>query len=193
MGPLPLSELGASSFAQFITLPIPYLKTILSYIIPLASVLTLFAGACGLINANSIMIHSMAQEKLFVGWPFLSQMSGINRPWAAIVAQGIVGFFLATLVTNIQVIGNLCNMGVFMSFILPLLSLLRIQTRTGRSGNKIVTVLGIIAAAGLSLYSVRGLMELSSSWYDRFLYISPMIAALILGAMVFQRKASFKV
>ncbi|MBA2307624.1 APC family permease, partial [Candidatus Dependentiae bacterium] len=184
MGPQQLNQLGASSFAQFITLPIPYLKEVLTFLIPLASVLTLFAGACGLINANSIMINSMAREKLFLGWPFLAQLSQRHRPWVAVILQGFAGFLLALFLPSIQVMGNLCNMGVFMSFILPLFSLLRIQTRTGKTGKKVITVLGIIAAIGLSVYSVMGLMQISPSWYDRLLYVTPMLVGLLIGAVI---------
>lgn len=188
MGAQSLHELGAPSFAQFISLPVPYLKALLSFLIPIASVLTLFAGACGLINANSIMINAMAREKLFVGWPLLVKMTAENRPWIAIAAQGVVGFLLATFLPYIEVMGNLCNMGVFLSFILPLVSLLTIQTRTGRSGNKIITVLGLISAVGLTLYSARGLMNLSPLWSDRLLYLSPMIVALLIGAVISRRE-----
>lgn len=83
--------------------------------------------------------------------------------------------------------GNLCNMGVFLPFILPLVSLLSIQTRTGKSGNKIITVLGIIAAVGLSLYSRMGLMHLSPVWSDRLLYLSPMLVALLFGPLIAQK------
>lgn len=188
MGPQNLHDFGAPAFAQFITLPLPYLKSFLNLIIPLASVLTLFAGACGLINANSIMINSMAREKLFVGWPFLAQLSAENRPWAAVMVQGLVGFLLATCLPYIEVMGNLCNMGVFMSFILPIVSLLRIQTRTGKSGNKLVTILGLVAAIGLTAYSFMGLMHLSPVWYDRMLYLSPMIAVILIGAIINRQK-----
>ena len=48
-----------------LTLPIPYLKNLLKLLIPIASAITLFAAANGLMNANAVMMHSMAEERLF--------------------------------------------------------------------------------------------------------------------------------
>ncbi|MBA3752197.1 APC family permease [Candidatus Dependentiae bacterium] len=188
MGPQALHEFGAPSFAQFLNVPIPYLKSVLSYIIPLASVATLFAGACGLLNANSIMLNSMAHEKLFVIWPVLAQVSSLNRPWAALFIQGFVGFLIGTLLPNIEVVGNLCNMGVFLSFILPLCSLFAIQTRTGKQGNRLLTIFGLISAASLSIYSIFRLMSISPLWSDRLFYLSPFIGLLVIGALIFRNR-----
>ncbi len=193
MGSQALHEYGAPSFARFISLPIPYLKTVLSSLIPLASVITLFAGACGFLNANSIMLNGMAQEGLFVGSPFLAKLSESGRPWAATFVQGFIGFVLATLLPNIQALGNLCNMGVFLSFILPFVSLLTIQTKTGKRGNKYVTMLALVSVILLSFYSFFGLMKISSSFYDRLFFISPMIIFVFIGFVVGHKKPLKKV
>ena len=83
-------------------LPIPYLKTILKLLIPLASALTLFAAATGLLNANAVMLHSMAEERLFVGWPLLAKMTSWYRPWVTIISQGVLAFLIATLLPSFQ-------------------------------------------------------------------------------------------
>ena len=70
MGADNLACLGAPAFAKFITLPIPYIVPILSLLIPLAAATTLFAGANGMISANALIAHAMAEEKLFKGWSF---------------------------------------------------------------------------------------------------------------------------
>src|SRR5207244_13570349 len=64
MGAQNLSEIGAASFAQFITLPIPFIISFLKILIPVAVVITLFAGLTGVINANVLLMQAMAEEKL---------------------------------------------------------------------------------------------------------------------------------
>ena len=87
MGADGLAKAGAPAFADFITLPIPYLKTLLKLLIPAASAITLFAAANGLLNANAVMLHSMAEYKLFHGWQSLIKMTSWYRPWVTILLQ----------------------------------------------------------------------------------------------------------
>ncbi len=186
MGAKGLSEFGAPAFADFISLPIPYLKSILKLLIPLASGITLFAAANGLMNANSVMIHAMAEERLFRFSPFLASMTSWYRPWVTILLQGIVVFLIATLLPSISVIGNLCNVGVFLSFLLPLVSLIALQQRSGKTSKIPLTIIGLIAAIGLTLYSIY---IMADTMQERLLYALPLIGLLVVGALIMRKEA----
>ncbi len=185
MGAQALAEHGAPMYAQYITLPIPYIKEFLNIIIPAASACILFAGANGVLNANAIMIHSMAEEKLFHGWPWLIKMTSEYRPWVAIVLQGLIGWLVATLLPHIEVVSGLCNTAIVLSFILPFYSLLMVQRRTGKFGSKALTVLALIIAGGISVYSIY---VLASTVTLRLLYLLPLFALLAVGALLYRRE-----
>lgn len=189
MGSADLSRYGAAAFADFITLPIPYIKTILKFLIPLASAITLFGAAAGLLNANAVMLHAMAEERLIFGWPLLSQMTSWYRPWVTICLQGVIVFLLVSLFPNINIIGNLCNVGVILSFILPLVSLITLQRRMGNAHKIPLTVIAIIVAVGLSIYSIYALADTTS---ERLMNLLPLVAFMILGALLMQKDSTLK-
>lgn len=185
MGAPALAQYGAPMYAEYITLPIPYLKAFLSVIIPVASACILFAGAIGVLNANAIMMHAMAEEKLFHGWPLFIKMTSWYRPWATILFQGIIAWTVATLLPIIVVVGNLCNMTIASSFILPFISLLMVQKRTGRHGSSHLTILALVIAVLLSAYSIYVLAPTMTS---RLMYLLPLLALLGVGAALYRRE-----
>lgn len=186
MGAPALAQHGAPLYAEYITLPIPYLKALLSIIIPAASAFILFAGALGVLNANAIMMHAMAEEKLFHGWQTLIKMTPSYRPWVTIVLQGLIGWTVATLLPHIEVVGGLCNTAIVLSFILPFLSLLMVQRRTGKFGSIWLTIAALIIAVVISLYSIY---VLAPTVTQRLLYALPMLALLAVGAALNRREA----
>lgn len=181
MGISNLIEYGTQSFARFINLPIPYLKELLMWLIPVASILTVFAGAIGMINGNAILIHSIAQDKLFAFWPTFAQLSAAHRPWAAVILQGILVFLIATLVPNITIVGGLCNLGIFLSFILPFVSLLVLQKRVKTSYKLMLTLLALAIIVGLVAYSWY---NLGSTIRERLLYSLILLIILTIGLIV---------
>ena len=185
MGAKGLQDFGAPAFADFLNLPIPYLKSLLKLLIPLASAITLFAAANGLLNANAVMVHSMAEERLFRFWPILTKMTSWYRPWVTIVLQGIIVFIIACLLPSIKIIGALCNIGVFLSFLLPLVSLIKLQQRTGKSGKIPLTILALIVAAALAFYSWYVSADTMS---ERLLYVLPLLGFLAVGALIARRE-----
>lgn len=186
MGAEQLSKLGAPAYAQFLTLPIPYLKAVLNLVIPAASALTIFATANGLLNANAVMMHTMAQERLFRFWPMLTMMTSQYRPWVTILAQGVVVFLLVLALPSIAVVGSLAILGVFLSFVLPFISLMKVQQKTGKSSKVPLTILALIIAIGLAIYAFY---TLGDSMALRAFWMIPMIAFLALGALMAHGRA----
>lgn len=181
MGINNLVEYGTQSFANFLHVPIPFLKEFLIWLIPLASILTVFAGAIGMINGNSILIHSIAQDKLFVFWSTLAKVNVVQRPWVAIVLQGILVFIIATLVPNITIAGGLCNLGIFLSFILPFVSLIILQKRIKTLYKLILSIVSLIVILGFAAYSWY---NLGSTLTERFIYSLILLIILIVGLIL---------
>ncbi len=181
MGAEALTKLGAPAYADFITLPIPYIKALLRIIIPIASALTIYATANGLLNANAVMLHSMAQEKLFHFWPTLAQVTSSHRPWVTIILQGLVAFCIVMALPNISVVGSLAILGVFLSFILPFISLIKVQQRTGKTGKVPLTVLALIISIGLAMYAIY---TLGDTLAQHLLWTLPLLALLAVGALM---------
>ena len=183
MGPTELAAQGASSFADFITLPIPYFKTLMRIIIPIASALMLFAAAAGLLNANSVMLHSMAKQDLFYFSDFFARETPWFRPWVTITTLGGIAFCIATFIPSIPIIGNICNMGVFLSFILPFISLIILQRKRGRAAQIPLTIIGLLMVVGLVCYSI---FNLGTTMTERFMFSLPFFAFLAVGALLYK-------
>lgn len=186
MGATNLASYGAPAFADFLSLPIPYLKSLLKILIPVASILTLFAGMLGMINTNAILLQSMAHEKLFKGGYWLTQINAYKQPWAALVLEGLVVFAIATCIPSISLTGNLCVLSVFLSFILPFVSLFIVQKARKMHGvKKAITILGLLMIALFSTYSFY---RLSSSMSTRILYSLVLAIPMIISMLLRNKK-----
>lgn len=183
MGPTELASKGASAFAEFI--PFTYVKALLSILIPLASSLTLFAAAAGLLNVTAVMVHSLAEHKLFHFSEVLAQQTAWQRPWVTITLSGAIAFALATCIPSMSIIGNICVLAVFLAFILPLVSLIIQQKRHGKAAQIPLSVVALLMVIGLAGYSI---VILGSNTSERFLYALPLIAFLALGGLLYKRK-----
>lgn len=180
MGSQTLADLGpagASSFADFISLPVPYLRQLLIILIPVSALITLFAGALGMINANAIILHAMAEEKLFKFSSLLLPLTSLARPWVTLVLQGVVVFLLATLLPSVELTGGLCIFGVFLSFILPFISLMRVRKNKGLRRMLPLTQWALVTVIGLSIYSAY----LLEHWY----YSLILLLAVAFGALIY--------
>ena len=193
MGAHNLATIGAPNYPDFITLPIPYLKALLSILIPTAAVLVFVASLIAMINGNAILLHSMAKEGLFKGGSFLTATtSSHGRPWAALILQGVAVFLLATFIHSIPLTGGLCILGTFLAFLLPFVSLLVVQIRKKVSALKItLSILGLIMAIGFCSYSWYNLSnnpDFHTAMIERLTYTAVLVAAFVVGMLLFNRK-----
>lgn len=192
MGVQGLVEQGAPAFAEFITLPIPFLANFLGFLIPVASAITFFGAALGLMNANSVMLHSMAEKNVFHFSPTLSKVTKINRPWVSILLQGLALFTITTSMTYaagslnnaISVVGSLCVFGVFLAFVLPFISLIIVQRRDKKHRHIALTVIALSVVVCLIAYVVY---LLAPTVQERLMWSLPLGAAIALGALIAKR------
>ena len=185
MGASNLAEIGAPNFPDFITLPIPYLKTLLSILIPTAAIVIFVASLIGMVNANAILLQSLAQEGLFKGGSFLTATTRLGRPWVGLVLQGVVVFLMATFIASIPLTGGLCIFGVFLSFFLPFISLLMVQRKHKKYSRIPVTIIGLIMVILFSAYSWY---TLSTNMNERLLYSAVLIAAFAVGMLLYKKE-----
>ncbi len=186
MGVNNLAEFGAPAFGDFVAWPIASMSVILKFLISIASILAIFAGANGMMNANSILLHSMAQEKLFYFSPMLAQLSRRGRPWVATLLQGIIAYILVSTITNLDYAFSLCNLGIFSAFILPFVSLFVIQNRRSVSiMQRIITVIALIIVTGLAIYSFY---NFGDTMQQRLMGAVPLFAALFFGGLLLQKE-----
>lgn len=154
MGADNLAASGAADFARYLPASLAYLKAVLLLLIPVASLLTIFAASNGMLNANAIMLQSMAQDKMFAGWSWLAKQNKYHRPWAALIVQAVIGGAIALFLADISLIGNVCNLGIVAAFLLPFVSLFVLQLRRNIRGiSMFVTVLAILITLGFVGYS----------------------------------------
>jgi len=187
MGSQNLAQIGAPNYPNFITLPIPYLKTLLSILIPAASAIIFIASLIGMINANAILVQTFAKEGLFKGGSFLTAVTSLGRPWKALLLQCAIVFALACLIPTIDRAGGLCLLGVFLSFLLPFISLLVVQKRKQLNGKMLITLLAIILVVILSGYSWY---VLCPAMAERMIYTLVLATAFVLGMALYNKNSN---
>ena len=104
----------------------------------------------------------------------------------AILVQGLVIFVIATCMPTISIVGGLCNIGVFLAFVLPFVSLLLIKrSMLAKSGSLILTGLALTIALLLALYSWY---LLGSTMSERTMFIMPLLGVLVVGYLLRRTK-----
>jgi amino acid transporter len=185
MGSEQLAALGAPAFAQFLPASLAFLKVILIFLIPLASVLIIFAAGNGIMNANLMMMESMAKEGLFWKSSWVTKLNGNGRPWIAALIQAVVIMVIITLLPDISHVGNLCNLGILFGYLLPFVSLLVLQRRRGETRMLPVSVAAIVATLGLLAYSF---CQLGVTWGDRLWKFMPIVILVAIGFVVYMMR-----
>lgn len=185
MGASNLATVGAPNFPNFIALPIPYLKALLSLLIPTAAILIFVASLIAMINGNAILLQSMSAQGLFKDRGFLAVTTSLGRPWRALLLQGIAVFLIATCINSVPLTGGLTILGVLLSFLLPFASLFVVQRRQQVSTYKLtITIIGLLFAFGFCVYSWY---TLGSDMSTRMLYTAVLVAAVAFGMFIFKK------
>lgn len=183
MGSDNLINHGAASFVDFLyDLPVPYIRSLLALLVPAASIITIVAGSIGLLNANATMMHSMASERIFRFSPLVTKLTSNGRPWSALLIQGIIILGLLVVMPNLDVIGKLCILAVFLAFVFPFVSLLIIEKRKRILHRIPLTILALITTISLAAYSWYTLGE---SVAERCFYALPLIVVMMLGYLLY--------
>lgn len=188
-----LGASGGSAYAQYLNLNIPYLKEFLQFLIPIASVLAIFATCAGLLNANVLLMKSLADEKLFLGWPWVRKVNNNQRPWVALLIEALLVLCITTpqlfggTAADIDTIAKICILSVLMSFILPLISLMIIQSKEKQRSQVVITAWAVVVATGLTVYSF---VQLGGSIHERLINLWPMALFFAVCCILFKMRNS---
>ncbi len=185
MGAQKLAECGAPAYASFLTMPIPYLKEFINFFIPIASIIAICATAIGLLNANTEVLYVMAQERQFYKWHLLSKVNTYGRPIVALLLQSFIIFLILMFVPYIAVINGLCNVGVFLAYLLPFISLLILQRSIGSYRKMPLTILAIAIIVGLIIYNW---LFMADSLIERLLYTALLCCIIGSGFLIRNRE-----
>lgn len=185
MGLNNLVQYQASSFANFIDLPVPYLKPFLQFLIPVASSITLFAVTLGVLNSNATLLHSLGTQNLLHGSSFISRTNLLGRPSVALALQGLAAFILTALIPSIAVAGPLCVFAVFLSFILPLLALITVLHTRKLTKKLPMAYMGFVSVLCFTAYSWYCLGETVA---ERIQYTLLLVTILGIGLALMKRK-----
>ena len=185
MGAQKLTECGASAYASFLSVPIPYLKEFINFLIPLASILAIYATAAGLLNATTEILYAMVGENLFYKSQALSLTNRYGRPYILLLVQGLAVFIILNLIPNIDIVTGLCNVGVFLFYLLPFISLLVLQRKMVAQRKTSLTILAIFIIVGLILYNW---LLMGNTITERLLYTALLCSVIGAGFLIKDRK-----
>lgn len=152
-----LARYNAPDFAAFIN--IPYLKQFLRFLIPTVSIIAIYGTAVALMNTNAFLLYAMANEKILKPRT-LTYLNRNERPWLIILAQGCLILLITSTISNSTALNSLCNLSVFLSFFLVVLSLLKIQQSKHAYTKIFLSAISLIIITGLIIYSWYSLSTL---------------------------------
>jgi amino acid transporter len=141
-----LARYNAPDFAAFIN--IPYLKQPLRFLIPTVSIIAIYGTAVALMNTNAFLLYAMANEKILKPRT-LTYLNHNERPWLIILAQECLILLITSTITNSTALNSLCNLSVFLSFFLVVLSLLKIQHGKRAYTKIFLSIISLIIITGL--------------------------------------------
>ena len=132
----------------------------------------------GMFTTNSSTLHALADENLL---PFSKQLKKTNkfdRPWVAILAQGILTFCIISATDSIVFLNTNTNFGILSTFFITLFALLSMQIKSKNYKQMIITLLAFVSCGLFSYYSW---MDAGKDCLSRFIGLSPLLIAFVLG------------
>jgi amino acid transporter len=177
MGQENLAKYGAIGVVNFLVMPAT-VKAIVAFLFSFAIATVFLFSVFGMFTVNSATLHALADENLL---PFSKQLKKTNRferPWVAILAQGILTFCIISVTDNIPLLNANTNFGILSIFFITLFALMMLQIKNKSYAQMIVTILAFISCSLFTYYSWIGAGQDSIS---RFIGISPILLAFVFG------------
>lgn len=161
MGAKGLSTHGVSGFVNYLGITSPLIMKLIDTLIT-ASILSAYINAIfGSLTANSFLLNAMAKANLLYPAHILGKTNKHEQPIYAVCLQGSLMILFCVLIGHKGSLAAISNIGMLITFILTLISLLILQTRAG-SSRRWVTVLSFISCGVLMYFSFK---EIESLYY----------------------------
>ncbi len=185
MGASSLASGSTQDFVNFLGMPSLSVKSFFSTFIALSLGLTFANSVFSLFTTTSSMIQAMANKNLLPGSNHLSKESEQNRPWVAIIAQGVLTFIIISSTSNKNLLVSLVDLGILTSFFLTLISLSIHQRRKKLQKQFMVTALAFISW-GIFVYF--SWFEIGDTIIKRLTGSSSLLIAMAIGVSMYLYK-----
>lgn len=177
MGVENLAKYGVIGVINFLVMPAA-IKAIIAFFFSFAIATVFLFSVFGMFTTNSSTLHALADENLL---PFSKQLKKTNkfdRPWVAILAQGMLTFFIISATDSIVFLNTNTNFGILSTFFITLFALLSMQIKSKNYKQIIITLLAFVSCGLFSYYSW---MDAGKDSLSRLIGLSPLLIAFVLG------------
>jgi amino acid transporter len=185
-----LEKLAASGSARDFVFYLgfsPYLQALFNSFISITIALVFMNAIFSIFTATSSMLQAMGQENILPYSKKLTKQSKQQRPWIAIIIQGVLTFGITCMAdkSHKAVFVSMINLGILLTFFLTLIALFILQKRTNHTKQVGITLLAFGSWAMFVYFSWN---DLASTNMMRILASIPLIAALAIGYMMYLYK-----
>ena len=177
MGADNLAKFGVTGLVNFLVLPAA-IKTIVSFFFAFAVATVFLFSVFGVFTTNSSTLYALADEKLLPFSKVIKKTNKFDRPWVAILIQGIVTFCIISITDNITMLTSITNFGILSTFFITLFALLSLQIKNKSYMQMIITVLAFISCGLFTWYS---LISAGSDNLSRLIASLPFLTIFALG------------
>ena len=185
MGASGLAAAGSPrEFVYFLGLS-PYLQAFITSSISIIIALVFINAVLGIFTATTSMLHTMANEGILPYTQQLTKQNRNQRPWMAIIIQGVLIFVITCSTNNKQILVSIINIGILLAFLLALVALYTLQKRAGQTKKIWLTVIAFVSWAFCSYYSW---LDIGPTNLIRITISLPLIAAFVIGFAMYSYK-----
>lgn len=187
MGAKNLAAAGsATEFAYYLGLS-PSLQTVFATFITVTIAFVFINAVFSIFTAVTSTLQAMAQEKILPYSQELTKQNKNQRPWIAIIVQGILTFAITCTTSNKAILVAIINLGILTAFFLALVALFKLQRRTGQTKQIGMTLL---AFASWTYFTYASWMDkdLGTTHLAKLTAALPLIAVFALGYAIYSYK-----
>lgn len=177
MGPEKLAAEGAMAFPRYLGLS-PSLGNALQVGISCAILLSWANSILGASLANISNLSNMAANKLVLGDKLLTKVNGNDRPIYAVGVYAALMFSFITLITDVNVLFALTNLGVITALSLTMVAVFLTHLRKKDYFQAAITSVSFGSCGAWIYYSV---IQIPNP-----VYVAPLVVGLIAGVVMYK-------
>jgi len=185
MGPNNLIAHGAENFVQFLGINSAQIKSIFSIFISFTMSLAFVNAIFSIFTATTSTLQALAGEKILPYSNIIEKQSSRERPWVAIIIQGLVTLAILAATSSKFLLLSIVNLGILTAFILTLSALLIFQKRNKVFKTMPITIISFFSWA---LFVYFSWLKIGPTNLSRALATLPLVAAMAAGFAMFTYK-----
>ena len=161
----------------------PYLEAICNAFVSLALIIVFANAIFSVFVAVSSTLQTMATRNVLPYSQALTKVNRWQRPWVAILVQGLLVLVCTYLITNKSVLVGMINFGILIAFLLVLIALFILQRRTGQVKLIWITVMALCSWVLLTYFGWMD-TDLGATHFDKIVSTLPLFGALLVGYFI---------